>query len=226
MNIVSHTGLMRPEIPLQLWRDCGRISCIPSRPGTFLVEAFLSSTLAVAIAEIGDKTQLLALFLAARYGKPYLIALGILLATLINHALSAWFGVVLAGAIPTDWIRWIISGSFFAIALWLLIPDKEDDNMGRFASCGPFVATLVLFFLAEIGDKTQIATVILAAKYNADIWMTCAVIVGTTFGMLLANVPVIFAGKWLMDKLPLHIAHKAAFILFILLGLATLLGMD
>lgn len=190
------------------------------------MEAFLSSTLAVAIAEIGDKTQLLALFLAARYGKPYLIVLGILLATLINHALSAWFGVVLAGAIPTDWIRWIISGSFFAIALWLLIPDKEDDNMGRFANCGPFVATLVLFFLAEIGDKTQIATVILAAKYNVDIWMTCAVIVGTTLGMLLANVPVIFAGKWLMDKLPLNIAHKVAFVLFALLGFATLLGMS
>ena len=190
------------------------------------MEAFLSSTLAVAIAEIGDKTQLLALFLAARYGRPYLISLGVLFATLINHALSAWLGTVLAGVIPAEWIKWIISASFFAIALWLLIPDKEDDNMGRFAHYGAFFATLVLFFLAEIGDKTQIATVILAAKFSTDIWMTSAVILGTTFGMLLANVPVIFAGKWLMDKLPLGLAHKVACVLFILLGIATLLGME
>lgn len=189
------------------------------------MEAFLSSTLAVAIAEIGDKTQLLALFLAARYGTPYLISLGVLIATLVNHGLSAWLGIVLADMIPAEWVRWIISGSFFAIALWLLIPDKEDDNMGRFAQYGPFVATLVLFFLAEIGDKTQIATVILAAKFNADVWMTCAVIAGTTFGMLLANVPVIFAGKWLMNKLPLGVAHKAACGLFIVLGIVTAVGM-
>jgi len=190
------------------------------------MEAFLSSTFAVAIAEIGDKTQLLALFLAARYGRPYIISLGVLIATLVNHALSAWLGTVLADVIPAEWIRWIIAGSFFAIGLWLLIPDKEDDEMGRFANYGPFVATLVLFFLAEIGDKTQIATVILAAKFNADIWMTCAVIAGTTFGMLLANVPIIFAGKWLMDKLPLGFAHKAACVLFIGLGIVTLVGMD
>src|SRR3954454_16912491 len=101
------------------------------------MEAFLSSTLAVAIAEIGDKTQLLALFLAARYGHPYLISLGVLVATIVNHALSAWLGVVLADVIPPEWIRWIISGSCFAIALWLLTPDKEDDEMGRFAQYGP-----------------------------------------------------------------------------------------
>jgi putative Ca2+/H+ antiporter (TMEM165/GDT1 family) len=190
------------------------------------MEAFLSSTLAVAIAEIGDKTQLLALFLAARYGRPYIISLGVLVATLVNHALSAWLGYWLADIIPAHWIPWIISGSFFAIAIWLLIPDKEDDNMGRFASYGAFTATLVLFFLAEIGDKTQIATVILAAKYNADLWMTSAVIAGTTLGMLIANVPVIFAGKWLMDKLPLRLAHKIACVLFIGLGIATLVGMD
>jgi putative Ca2+/H+ antiporter (TMEM165/GDT1 family) len=190
------------------------------------VEAFLSSSLAVAIAEIGDKTQLLALFLAARYGRPYIISLGVLIATLVNHALSAWLGSVLADVIPPQWVPWLISFSFFAIGLWLLIPDKEDDSMGRFANYGPFLATLVLFFLAEIGDKTQIATVILAAKFNTDIWETAAVIAGTTFGMLLANVPVIFAGKWLMDKLPLGIAHKIACVLFILLGIATLVGME
>lgn len=190
------------------------------------MEALLSSTLAVAIAEIGDKTQLLALFLAARYGRPYIISLGVLVATLVNHALSAWFGYWLADIIPANWIPWIISGSFFAVAIWLLIPDKEDDNMGRFANYGAFTATLVLFFLAEIGDKTQIATVILAAKYNADTHMTMAVIAGTTLGMLIANVPVIFAGKWLMDKLPLNFAHKAACILFVGMGIATLVTMN
>jgi putative Ca2+/H+ antiporter (TMEM165/GDT1 family) len=190
------------------------------------MEAFLSSTLAVAIAEIGDKTQLLALFLAARYGRPYLISLGVLVATLANHSLSAWLGVILADVIPAEWVKWIIAGSFFAIALWLLVPDKEDDDTGRFANYGAFFATVALFFLAEIGDKTQIATVILAAKFSADMWMTMAVIAGTTLGMLLANVPIIFAGKWLMDKLPLGFAHKAACVLFILLGIATLVGMD
>lgn len=188
------------------------------------MEAFLSSTLAVSIAEIGDKTQLLALFLAARYGRPYVISLGVLIATLVNHALSAWLGFWLADFIPEHWIPWIISGSFFAIAIWLLIPDKEDDDMGRFASYGAFVATLVLFFLAEIGDKTQIATVILAAKYNASLWMTAFVIAGTTLGMLIANVPVIFAGKWLMDKLPLGLAHKIACGLFVAMGVITLVG--
>lgn len=189
------------------------------------MEAFLSSTFAVAIAEIGDKTQLLALFLAARYGRPYIISLGVLVATLLNHALSAWIGVWLAELIPSHWIPWIISSSFVAIALWLLVPDKEDDDMGRFAHYGPFIATLVLFFLAEIGDKTQIATVILAAKYNETLWMTATVITGTTLGMLIANIPIIFAGKWLMDKLPLNIARKAAFALFMALAVITLLAM-
>ncbi len=188
------------------------------------MEAFISSTLAVAVAEIGDKTQLLALFLAARYNRPILISIGVLVATLVNHGLSVWLGAWIGELIPPHWIPWIISASFVAIALWLLVPDKEDDDMGRFAQYGPFIATLVLFFLAEIGDKTQIATVILAAKYNADIWMSLAVVAGTTFGMLLANVPVIFAGKWIMDRLPLAIARKAAFALFIALAVITLIG--
>jgi putative Ca2+/H+ antiporter (TMEM165/GDT1 family) len=189
------------------------------------MEAFLSSTLAVAIAEIGDKTQLLALFLAARYSRPYTISLGVLLATLVNHALSAWLGAALARMIPEHWIPWLIAGSFIVIALWLLIPDEEDGEMGRWASAGPFVATLVLFFLAEIGDKTQIATVVLAAKYSADFASAAVVILGTTFGMLLANVPVIFAGKWLMDRMPMAIARKAAFVLFVVLAIATIVGM-
>lgn len=188
------------------------------------MEAFLSSTLAVAIAEIGDKTQLLALFLAARYGRPIAISLGVFVATLLNHAMSAWFGSLVAAFIPAHWIPWIIAASFIGIAIWLLIPDKEDDDMGSFANYGPFLATLFLFFLAEIGDKTQIATVVLAAKFNENWLMTCAVIAGTTLGMLIANVPVVFAGKWLMDKMPLNIARKAAFILFLVFGVLTLLA--
>ncbi|RYZ92609.1 MAG: TMEM165/GDT1 family protein [Moraxellaceae bacterium] len=183
------------------------------------MEAFLSSTLAVAIAEIGDKTQLLALFLVTKYGRPYVISIGVLLSTLLNHALSAWVGAWLGEKIPTDYIPWIISASFIAVAIWLLVPDKEDDDMGKFSQYGPLVATCVLFFLAEIGDKTQIATVILAAQYQTQIlW----VITGTTLGMLIANVPVIFAGKWLMRRIPLKLAHKCAFILFSALAVLTL----
>lgn len=185
-----------------------------------MMEAFLSSTLAVAIAEIGDKTQLLALFLVTKYGRPYVISLGVLLSTLINHALSAWAGAWLGDKIPTEYIPWIISASFIAVAIWLLVPDKEDDDLGKFGQYGPLVATCVLFFLAEIGDKTQIATVILAAKYQTE---TLWVVAGTTFGMLLANVPVIFAGKWLMERIPLNLARKAAFVLFIVLAIVTIL---
>jgi len=188
------------------------------------MDAFLSSTLAVSLAEIGDKTQLLALFLAARYGRPFIISAGILLATLLNHGLSAWLGTWLAELIPAHWIPWIISASFVAIALWLLIPDKADEGDSRFTQYGPFIATLVLFFLAEIGDKTQIATVILAAKFNESLWMTTAVIAGTTLGMLLANMPVIFAGKWLLDKMPMQLAHRIACGLFLILALVTLVA--
>lgn len=189
------------------------------------MEAFLSSTLAVAIAEIGDKTQLLALFLAARYCRPFIITLGVFLATVLNHGLSAWFGVALARVIPEHWIPWLIASSFIAIAIWILIPDKEEGDMGRFGRYGPFAATFVLFFLAEIGDKTQIATIVLAAKYSVDFWSSSAVVLGTTLGMLIANVPVIFAGQWLMERLPLTIARKVAFGLFVLLAIGTLVGM-
>lgn len=182
------------------------------------MEAFLSSTLAVAIAEIGDKTQLLALFLVTKYGRPYVISLGVLLSTILNHALSAWFGAWLGAKLPAEYIPWIISASFIAVAIWLLIPDKEDDDLGKFGKFGPLVATCVLFFLAEIGDKTQIATIILAAKYRSTFW----VVAGTTLGMLLANVPVIFAGKWLMQRMPLDLARKGAFVLFLLLAMLTM----
>lgn len=186
------------------------------------MEAFFSSTLAVAIAEIGDKTQLLALFLVSRYGRPWVICAGVLVATLLNHALSAWLGAWLAGVIPEAWVPWILSASFLAVAIWTLIPDKEDGATGPFEKYGPFFATCVLFFLAEIADKTQVATVILAAKYSETLWMTTAVVAGTTLGMLLANVPVIFAGRWLLERMPLDYARKGAFVLFLVLAVVTL----
>ncbi|OZB16477.1 MAG: hypothetical protein B7X58_05285 [Marinobacter sp. 34-60-7] len=181
------------------------------------MDAFLASTLAVAIAEIGDKTQLLSLFLVARYATRTPIILGILLATLLNHALSAWIGAWVASWIPDQWLPWILAVSFVAIALWLLIPDKDDSGDSRFLGMGAFMATTILFFLAEIGDKTQIATVVLAARFTETFW----VVVGTTVGMLLANIPVIMAGRWLMDRLPLATARIAASLLFIVLAIVT-----
>jgi|SRR5690554_672261 len=181
------------------------------------MEALIASTVAVAIAEMGDKTQLLALLLVGRYGRPLLICLGILVATLINHGLSAWLGSWLGDLIPTTWLPWIIGCSFLAVALWMLIPDSVDDSNGRFATLGPFMATCILFFLAEIGDKTQIATIVLAANYSAT-WM---VIIGTTLGMLLANVPVVLCGRWILQRINLTCVHIGAFILFLGFALAS-----
>jgi len=181
------------------------------------MDAFLASTLAVAIAEIGDKTQLLSLFLVARYAKRTPIILGILVATLLNHALSAWLGAWVASWIPSHWLPWILAVSFVAIALWLLIPDKDDSGESRFLGMGAFWATTVMFFLAEIGDKTQVATVVLAARYTETLW----VIIGTTVGMLLANIPVILAGRWLMERLPLATARISASVLFVVLAVVT-----
>ncbi|HET8850179.1 MAG TPA: TMEM165/GDT1 family protein [Marinobacter sp.] len=181
------------------------------------MDAFLASTLAVAIAEIGDKTQLLSLFLVARYATRTPIIFGILLATLLNHTLSAWIGAWVASWVPEPWLPWILAVSFVAIALWLLIPDKDDSGDSRFLGMGAFTATTLLFFIAEIGDKTQIATVVLAARFTETFW----VVVGTTVGMLLANIPVIMAGRWLMDRLPLATARIAASLLFLVLAVVT-----
>lgn len=183
------------------------------------MEAFLSSTFAVALAEVGDKTQLLSLFLAARFSQRYSIISAILLATLINHGLSAWLGVYVSQFIPTQWLNYLVAASFILVGLWLLIPDKEDDEDNQYLKFGAFTATLILFFLAEIGDKTQIATVVLAARYDATFW----VVAGTTIGMLIANVPVVLAGEWLMKKLPLDIFRKVACAVFIALGIAALI---
>ncbi|MEE2022976.1 TMEM165/GDT1 family protein [Alkalimonas mucilaginosa] len=185
------------------------------------MDAFLASFTAVAIAEIGDKTQLLSLFLAARFRSKLAIIAGILVATLLNHAASAWLGVWVAQFIPEGWQGFLLGGSFILVALWLLIPDKDDSEDTGVLKFGAFMASCILFFLAEIGDKTQIATVILAATFEDAIWM---VIWGTTFGMLAANVPVVYAGSWLMEKISLDWARRAACAIFMLLGILTIIN--
>ena len=178
------------------------------------MDGLLVSTFAVAIAEIGDKTQLLALLLAARYRRPWAIAGGILVATLLNHALAAWFGAALTQWLPPDVLRWGMVASFVAVALWTLRPDKLEEGEAAIPAAGAFLATTVAFFLAEIGDKTQVATVLLAARYDA-LWQ---VIAGTTLGMLLANAPVVWLGHRFADRLPLRAARIAAALLFLALA--------
>ena len=195
------------------------MSYVNSRSGNFM-EALFSSFTAVAIAEIGDKTQLLSLFLAARFRSKGAIIAGILVATLLNHAASAWLGVWVAQFIPANWQNWLLGGSFIAVALWLLIPDKDDSDDSGVLKYGAFVASCILFFLAEIGDKTQIATVLLAASFDQALWL---VIWGTTLGMLAANVPVVYAGEWLMQRIPMHIARYCACAVFMVLGLTVML---
>ena len=180
------------------------------------MEALFSSFTAVAIAEIGDKTQLLSLFLAARFRAKGAIIAGILVATLLNHAASAWLGAWAAQFIPANWQPLLLGGSFIAVALWLLIPDKDDSDDTSVLRYGAFIASCVLFFLAEIGDKTQIATVLLAASFEQALAL---VIVGTTLGMLAANVPVVYAGEWLMKRIPLNIARYSACVVFMLIGI-------
>ncbi len=182
------------------------------------MDAFLTSAFGVFIAEIGDKTQLLSLFLVTRFAQRLPVILGMLVATLLNHGLSVLLGAWVAHWLPAAWLPWIVAASFVAIALWLLIPDRDDSEDSRLLKYGAFTATTLLFFLAEIGDKTQIATVVLAARYDASFW----VIIGTTVGMLAANIPVIFAGKWLMDRMPLAVARLAASVLFFVLAIVTL----
>lgn len=170
----------------------------------------------VALAEIGDKTQLLSLLLASRYRKPIPIIAAIFLATLANHALAAWLGVVVADYLSPDILKWVLVVSFLAMAGWILIPDKLDGEES-ISTRGPFVASFIAFFMAEIGDKTQIATSILGAQYaDALSW----VIVGTTLGMLLANVPVVLIGKLSADKMPLGLIRKVTAGLFLLMALA------
>lgn len=185
------------------------------------MEAFVSSTVGVLIAEIGDKTQLLTLFLAARFAQKNAIIMGIFMATLLNHAVSAFFGVWLTQTVSPDVLKWLVGGSFIAVGLWLLIPDKDDDNdNNRWLKYGAFTATLILFFLAEIGDKTQIATVLLAAKYQNLFW----VVSGSILGLMLANVPVVYLGEKIMRRIPAHWVRWTACALFCVLGVLTLLS--
>lgn len=180
------------------------------------MQTLLISTAAVAIAEIGDKTQLLSLILAAKYRRPLPICAGILVATLANHAIAASVGAVVAEWLSPTTLKWIVAISFFAVAAWTLIPDNVDeDGAARGAGHSVLIATVIAFFLAEMGDKTQIATVVLAAQYH-PLWQ---VIAGTTVGMLLANVPVVLLGSRFASKLPLKAARIGAALLFAALGL-------
>jgi putative Ca2+/H+ antiporter (TMEM165/GDT1 family) len=181
-------------------------------PGNFTPALVSAGT--VALAEIGDKTQLLALLLAARFRKPLPIILGILAATLLNHALAGWLGSVVAQWLTPRILRWIIVASFLAIAAWSLRPDTLDTDV-PLPVHGAFLATVVAFFVAEMGDKTQVATVLLAARYS-PLWQ---VVAGTTLGMLLANVPVVLLGSRFAERLPLRVARIAAAVLFAVLGL-------
>jgi putative Ca2+/H+ antiporter (TMEM165/GDT1 family) len=186
------------------------------------MEAFLISTGVVALGEMGDKTQLLAILLAARFRKPVPIVLGILVATLANHALAGAVGQWVADAIGPDWLRWIIGGSFLAMAVWMMVPDKIDENEtdAKGLRLGVFGTTVVAFFLAEMGDKTQIATVALAARYDAFV----AVVAGTTLGMMLANVPAVYLGDRIAKKVSMTLVHGVSALIFAVLGVLTLLN--
>jgi putative Ca2+/H+ antiporter (TMEM165/GDT1 family) len=185
------------------------------------MDAFLVSTGIVALAEMGDKTQLLSLVLAARFRKPWPIVLGILVATLANHGLAGALGSWVTTVVGPDVLRWLLGASFMAMAAWMLIPDKLDDESGNEAPrMGVFLTTVVAFFLAEMGDKTQIATVMLAAQYNA--WF--AVVAGTTLGMMLANAPVVWFGDAITQRVPLRWVHRISAGVFAVLGAVALLG--
>ncbi len=180
-----------------------------------MFETLFVSTGIVALAEIGDKTQLLALLLAARYRKPIPIILGILVATLANHLLAAAVGYQVAQFFSESTLLWILALSFLAVAAWTLVPDSLDDEGNLAAKYGPFTATLIAFFIAEMGDKTQVATVMLAAQFEY-FWM---VVCGTTLGMLLANVPVVLVGNFAAERLPLKLIRcfaAASFLVFAL----------
>ena len=183
------------------------------------MEAFLVSTSIVALAEMGDKTQLLALVLAARFRKPWPIVWGIFVATVFNHALAGAAGAWITTLIGTQMLRWVLGVSFIAMAVWMQIPDKLDDgDTGEGPRWGVFGTTVVAFFLAEMGDKTQIATVMLAAQYSGWLW----VVAGTTLGMMLANAPVVWLGERITRRIPLRTVHVVSAGIFLVLGILAL----
>lgn len=185
------------------------------------MESLFVSTGVVALAEIGDKTQLLAFILAARFKKPLPIIAGILVATLLNHGLAGALGAWITATVSPEVLRWVLGLSFIGMAIWTMIPDEIEEEETKIAKrFGVFGATLVTFFLAEMGDKTQIATVAMAAHYAAPL----LVVIGTTLGMLIADVPAVFVGDKLAAKIPMKLVHSIAASIFALLGVATLLG--
>lgn len=186
------------------------------------MSAFFISTGVVALAEIGDKTQLLALLLAARFRKPLPIVAGIFVATIVNHAIAGSLGAWLITLVSPDVLRWVLVASFIGMAVWMLIPDKIDEDEIRIRDgAGVFTATVIAFFMAEMGDKTQIATVMLAAKYDA----LFAVVAGTTVGMMLANAPAVWIGHKAANVLPTRAVHIVSACLFAGLGIAAAMGM-
>lgn len=215
--------LARPLIVTLLLPEIGRSVAVIGyqRPISIkIMEAFLVSALAVTVGEIGDKTQLLALLLAARYKKPIPIVLGILIATLANHALAGLLGQWVASNIPSTLLRWALGLSFLAIAAWTLKPDEMEDKGLSEGKYGVFVLTCITFFIAEIGDKTQLATVALAAKYS-NLYL---VIAGTTLGMLIADIPAVFLGKIAAPNFPFKIVRWIAAGVFGILGILVLMG--
>ena len=184
------------------------------------MEAFLISTGIVALAEIGDKTQLLAFVLAAKFRRPVPIVAAIFVATLANHAFAAAIGTWITSLLGPDMLRWVLGASFLAMAVWTLVPDKLDEEDTKFARYGVFMTTLIAFFVAEMGDKTQVATVALAAQYQA----LFAVVAGTTLGMMIANVPAVLLGDKIAHRIPVKLVHGIAALIFAILGVATLLG--
>ena len=184
-------------------------------------EAFLASTSVVALAEIGDKTQLLSLILAARYRKPLPIVFGILAATLLNHAMAGALGAWLSSLMSPATLNWVMAAAFIAMGLWILVPDKLDEDEVALPKkqMGVFFATLTAFFLAEMGDKTQFATIALAAQYSSVLM----VVLGTTLGMMLANVPAVYLGNRFADRLPTRVGHMVAAVIFIIIGVLTAL---
>jgi putative Ca2+/H+ antiporter (TMEM165/GDT1 family) len=186
------------------------------------MEALLVSLAAVTLAEIGDKTQLLALMLAVRYRRPWPIVAGIVVATLFNHTLAAALGSWLRSVLAPDVLKWLVAIAFFAVAVWTLIPDRLEDDAAKpaLSRLGVFGITTVAFFLAEMGDKTQIATALLGARFDSLV----AVVAGTTLGMLIADVPAVFAGHLAADRIPMKLVRGAAAALFAGLAIAVLLG--
>lgn len=184
------------------------------------MDAFLISTGVVALAEVGDKTQLLAFLLAAKFRKPVPIILGILVATLANHALAGGLGAWITTLLAPEVLRWVLGLSFLGMAVWILIPDSIDEEDARLVHMGVFGTTLVAFFLAEMGDKTQIATVALAAQYGDFLW----VVAGTTLGMLIANAPAVYLGERAAHRMPVRLVHGIAAVIFAALGVAVLAG--